>query len=263
MSRGTYIRTKEHNENISKSLTGRKLSPKHIENLKQSQNRLEVREKKRVGNLGKKRTLEQIERYRQSNIGRKQFPEHIEKCRQSKIGSKRTPETKEKQRQAKLGKKQSSEHIENNKIAHLGYKQSIEHIENRRKSNTGKKRTPEQIENLRRGNLHMFSALDHLLKDQYCILWTEELKESVRLRDSYICQNCGITQEEHKIKSGKRLTSHHIHYLKSDCYPDLITLCSGCNLKANHNRDEWEKYYMNKLNDRKLLFWTKNRNKEV
>lgn len=106
--------------------------------------------------------------------------------------------------------------------------------------------------------LHMFSALDHLVKDKYCILFNNKLKEEVRKRDGYICQYCGKTQ----IEEGKKLCVHHIHYDKKNCYPDLICLCNGCNVKANIDKNKWENFYMNKLNERNLLFWTKNRNKE-
>lgn len=260
--RDGYINSPETREKLRQANLGKKATPEAIKNQTIAQNRPEVKEKKRLKNLGQKRTPEQKDNIRKAKLGKKQSPEHIEKCRQAKIGSKRSPETKEKLRLSKLGKKQSPEHIENNRIAHLGYKQTPETIEKRIKANTGKKRSPEQIENLRHGNLHIFSALDKLVKNKYCPLFSKKLKEEVRLRDNFTCQNCGIIQEEHKLKSGKILTPHHIHYDKSNCYPDLITLCTNCNLKANYNRNKWEVYYMNKLNERCLLFWTKNRNME-
>lgn len=91
----------------------------------------------------------------------------------------------------------------------------------------------------------------------YCEKWTPELREAVRLRDSHICQLCGCTQEQNT-KRKQKLTVHHVHYLKSDCYPDLITLCMKCNNKVNYNRDNWEQYFMNELGERRLLYWTIN-----
>lgn len=84
----------------------------------------------------------------------------------------------------------------------------------------------------------------------YCHKFNENLKEAVRKRDDRLCQNCGVKE------NGNKHNVHHIHYDKGNCYPNLITLCTSCNVKANSNRDMWESYYMNKLNDRGLLHWT-------
>lgn len=99
--------------------------------------------------------------------------------------------------------------------------------------------------------------IDGRSKFPYCFKWTESLRESVRLRDSYQCQNCGKKQSE---LSGfyKHLSVHHIHYDKQNCYPDLITLCQSCNSIVNKKsmRSYYESLFMNKLNERNLLFWT-------
>lgn len=87
----------------------------------------------------------------------------------------------------------------------------------------------------------------------YCKLFNRPLKEAVRNRDNSICQLCNKTEEE----NGQKHSVHHIHYDKENCEPDLITLCRGCNAKVNQNRDYYENLFMNMLNDRKLLFWTK------
>lgn len=87
----------------------------------------------------------------------------------------------------------------------------------------------------------------------YCEKWTEDLREEVRKRDLHVCQLCRKSQEE----NGRKLPVHHIHYDKENCYPDLVCLCNRCSTKVNSNRDYYEKLFMNMLNDRKLLFWTK------
>jgi len=86
----------------------------------------------------------------------------------------------------------------------------------------------------------------------YCFKFNDKLREAVRIRDNHICQLCNKTQEENK----RKLDVHHIHYDKENCYPDLITLCNMCNGKVNFNRLYYESLFMNKLNDRQLLFWT-------
>ncbi len=106
----------------------------------------------------------------------------------------------------------------------------------------------------RRGKLCP-SYIDGRSKLPYCEKWTPRLREQVRIRDGCVCQKCGLKQSE-LFGFHKRLSVHHIHYDKQNCYPDLITLCIGCNIKANTNRSYWEQYYMNKLNERELLFWT-------
>jgi hypothetical protein len=78
--------------------------------------------------------------------------------------------------------------------------------------------------------------------------FNDNLKELIRKRDDYTCQNCGMTEEEHLIVRGIELPVHHIDYNKNNCSKDnLITLCEQCNLRVNHNRDYWQKYYIEKL----------------
>jgi hypothetical protein len=75
--------------------------------------------------------------------------------------------------------------------------------------------------------------------------WNDILKDSIRCRDSFMCQECGIHQDE---LSGifKKLSIHHIDYDKENCNPDnLITLCNSCHIKTNFNREYWIKYFKN------------------
>ena len=86
----------------------------------------------------------------------------------------------------------------------------------------------------------------------YCSKFNERLKESVRERDSRKCQICGKTEEENK----KKLSVHHVHYDKENCYPDLLSTCIGCNNNMNSNRDYWESRCMKILEERGLLNWS-------
>jgi hypothetical protein len=84
--------------------------------------------------------------------------------------------------------------------------------------------------------------------EPYTLEWTEELREQIRKRDNYECQNCGMTEEEHLIVIGRILEVHHIDYNKKNCKEDnLLTLCMGCNIRANYNRPYWQEVYQNKL----------------
>ena len=87
--------------------------------------------------------------------------------------------------------------------------------------------------------------IDGRSKFPYPLEFTPELKESIRKRDNYECQNCGMTEEEHLIVLGKTLPIHHIDYCKQNCKEDnLITLCNQCNVRANKNRDYWYSYFI-------------------
>ena len=82
----------------------------------------------------------------------------------------------------------------------------------------------------------------------------EELKEQIKQRDNYECQNCGITEEEHLIIIGRILTIHHIGYNKKNCNENnLITVCCQCNTRANFNRDYWKDFYTKKIKE--LIRW--------
>lgn len=74
--------------------------------------------------------------------------------------------------------------------------------------------------------------------------WTEMLKEAIRLRDEYTCQECGDPQDEYK-----KIPVHHIDYDKKNCDPkNLICLCRSCHAKTGQgNRKMWESYFTRKI----------------
>ena len=77
----------------------------------------------------------------------------------------------------------------------------------------------------------------------YPIDWTDDLREVMRKRDSYICQLCGICQDGLKGRF-RKLDIHHIDYDKDNLDPkNLISLCKGCHMKTNHNRAYWINYF--------------------
>lgn len=74
----------------------------------------------------------------------------------------------------------------------------------------------------------------------YPIDWTDDLKESIRKRDDYICYLCGIHQDE----LNERLHCHHIGYDKDNLDPkNLISLCRNCHMKTNYNREYWIDFF--------------------
>lgn len=78
--------------------------------------------------------------------------------------------------------------------------------------------------------------------------FNNKLREKIRSRDNYTCQNCNMLDEEHLIVYSRHIHIHHIDYNKENCKEsNLITLCQGCNIRANYNRKIWKKFYQEKM----------------
>ena len=81
--------------------------------------------------------------------------------------------------------------------------------------------------------------------EPYCDVWKDkEYKKDIKARDEYECQNpnCDATTD---------LMVHHIDYAKKNCHPlNLITLCRGCNTRANYNKDYWKLIYQNVVHEK-------------
>ena len=78
--------------------------------------------------------------------------------------------------------------------------------------------------------------------EPYGIEFNKSLKEQIRKRDGYVCQCCGISEEE----LGCALSVHHIDYDKMNNEENnLISLCNSCHAYTNHNRDVWKTYFEN------------------
>lgn len=83
----------------------------------------------------------------------------------------------------------------------------------------------------------------------YPLEFNDTLKKQIRQRDTFKCQNCDMTEEEHIISMGTVLIVHHIDYDKQNCKKEnLIALCNQCNIRANYNREHWESFYKEKNN---------------
>jgi hypothetical protein len=72
-------------------------------------------------------------------------------------------------------------------------------------------------------------------------VFTEELKDQIRLRDHNQCQLCCKLQQESLDDIGRKLDVHHIDYDKSNCHSsNLIALCIDCHSPTNVNREYWK-----------------------
>ncbi len=113
------------------------------------------------------------------------------------------------------------------------------------------------LENNSMFNVHRFGKsnpnyIDGRSLENYPSEYDEQLRNKIKKRDNYECKgkNCSITQEEHYIIYGRDIEIHHIDYNKQNCNENnLITLCKQCNLRANHNREFWLKYFKNVIKE--------------
>ena len=148
-----------------------------------------------------------------------------------------------------LGRKHSEDSKKKQSIIKMG---KISPLKNIKKTEEQRKKNSESHKGLQMGenNPNWQGGISFL---PYCEKFNDQIKEKIRERDNRTCQLCGKLEKE----EGRKLSVHHIHYDKENCYPDLISLCRSCNAKVNSNRIYHENLFMNKLNDRGLLYWTK------
>ena len=82
--------------------------------------------------------------------------------------------------------------------------------------------------------------------EPYGIEFNEKLKEQIRAKNNYRCQECFRHQDELRTKNNKgyKLPVHHIDYNKQNNDPDnLISLCLPCHLQTNFKREDWINYF--------------------
>ena len=148
-------------------------------------------------------------------------------------GVKLTDKTKQKIRNANIGKTLSEETKKKISGANKG----------RKAWNKGKKlgkRTNHSLQMMGENNPNWKGGISFELYSQD---WTDDLKDSIRKRDNYTCQICGLHQDE-LVKFYKILDIHHIDYNKNNLNPgNLISLCRSCHMKTNYKREYWIKYF--------------------
>ena len=87
-------------------------------------------------------------------------------------------------------------------------------------------------------------------REPYGKEFSPELKEYIRQKYQYRCQECFRHQEElfRVVRGGKKrhynLYIHHIDYNKQNNNPiNLISLCIRCHIITNKNRIFWQRYF--------------------
>lgn len=166
-------------------------------------------------------------------------------------GKRHSEETRKKMSELKKGKPHSDEHRRKNSEGHKGEKSYM----------FGKPKSPEIRKKLSEANKGKRLSIETRRKmseaqkgekgsnwqggksfEVYPQDWTYDLKESIRKRDNYTCQECGI----HKDELNRKLHVHHIDYNKKNCNPiNFITLCCACHMKTNYNKEYWMEYFKN------------------
>lgn len=207
----------QHKINLSLSHKGKKLSKNHKENIKKALTGRIIKWKEKIskGLTGGEFSLEHRNNISESLKGRKQTKEHIENVSR---GVKKAWKTKD-----------WSERNKKVSIANKGRIFSEEHKKKLSEWQIGEK------------SPHWRGGISN---DPYSFEFNKELKEKIRKRDNYTCQLTGKTEKE----LGRRLTIHHIDYDKKNHAEDnLISLSRDSNTKVNYNRDDWTKYFKNKL----------------
>lgn len=211
----------------------------------------ETKKRLREANLGKhlseetKRKISEANKrtYREGRIawnkGTPLSEKHKKKISESNMGKKNpmSEETKKKLRKVNLGKHLSletrrklSEVNKGKKGCWFGKHLSEEH----------RKKMSRAVSGENNGNW-----LGGKSFEPYSPGFNKVLKERIRKRDNYTCQECRMTEKG----LGYHLICHHIDYNKqNNSSNNLISLCMGCHSQTNFNREDWTKYYQNKIN---------------
>ena len=72
-------------------------------------------------------------------------------------------------------------------------------------------------------------------------------------RDNFICQNCGMTKEEHFVKFNCDFNVHHIDYNKeNDNDNNLITLCKSCHGFTHKTKQNWKRHFNQKIKEKSI-----------
>ena len=244
----TYERTLEHNRQMSEILKGRKFTKEHCENIskslrgnkkllgnqnykfrdeekmktsiKKAMQRPEI--KKKLSDSMKKRwkntkyRMNQIENFKGRLSTKK--GETFEEL----YGIEKATIIKRKMMVSNLGKTYPSE--VNKRKGRCGILNAMSRLEIKKR----------QIDAIRDHGKHWKGGISY---EPYSIDFTKQLKKKIKKRDGFKCKICGYT---------KKLHVHHIDYNKMNSNDDnLITLCSSCHSKTNWKRNYWKNIILN------------------
>jgi 5-methylcytosine-specific restriction endonuclease McrA len=180
------------------------------------------------------RTLEIREKARKRRVGKHHSDATKRKISETCIdidrgvGKHLSVETKEKLRELNLGEKNPN----------YGKHPSEETIRKMRVSNIIALNKPEVRKKMSKNNRKEKNPnwQGGISKNPYPLEFDNRLKRKIFERDGFRCKLCGINH---------LLGCHHIDYDKKNCEEEnLVTLCRGCNIRVNYNRNFWENYFL-------------------
>ena len=193
--------------------------------------------------------------------GSKHSPEtkaKMSKAKKGKPGHPMSDKTREKICRTLTGKKRSQEEIENikrgiansEKAKNRGYShmRTDEWKAMVSKRCKGKKATDAAKANMVEAWKLRRAAEGYIERvAEYATDW-DEIRFNVYKRDNWICQECGIKTTNARPFSKTTICCHHIDYDKENNKENnLITLCCSCHSKTNFEREDWTKYFSEKV----------------
>jgi len=193
--------------------------------------------------------------YKQTENHKKQMGAYIlGKTYEEVYGREGADRKKEKLSKAKKGKRypKISIALRGRTGTFTGHYHSVSTKEKIRKGHLGKKLSIETkgkiSEKLRGAKSYLWKG--GISKEPYGQKFNNNLKEQIRKRDKYRCQECFRHQDELYTKTGRnyKLLIHHIDYNKRNNEVDnLISLCRNCHLQTNWEREDWTTYFKQKI----------------
>ena len=198
-----------------------------------------------------KRKMSELKKGKQYALGYKHTKEARIKISEANKGKTLTKETRSKLSEANKGKTLSLESKRKIGLSKMGNKYclGIKHTEETKRKHRLYKPTEETK---RKISLSLMGERSYLWKggisfEPYGLAWTNQLKESIRQRDNYVCQLCNKHQSQLKTK----LSVHHIDYVKTNVFTfNLISLCTSCHMITSNNRNHWTTFFRNYLSEK-------------
>jgi hypothetical protein len=254
MSRVGYKHSDSTKKKIGDGNRGKERSPEFIAFLKSRVVSEETKQKLRAANLGKKASEETKIKMGNSNkgkrLGYKTSDEVKQKQREAHLGKKMPESLKIKLKAAHTGRKCSDETKEKMRVSALGRTQSESCKQLLREINTGKKHTEETRKKMgaSRTGCKNYNWMGGISFEPYCPKFNRGFKERVRKFYGYKCVACGKQQTK------ELLHIHHVNYDKMVCCNDIkplfVALCRSCHMKTNFNREYWEKFFTDIINEK-------------
>ena len=182
----------------------------------------------------------------------------LSKAKKGKPGHSVSNETREKLRRILTGRKMSQEAIANMKRGIANSEKAKNKDYSFRRTDEWRARQSKKLKGKKFTDAHRAALAEAQQRrrvtegcvervTEYTTDW-DEIRFNVYKRDNWICQECGIKTTNARPFSKTTICCHHIDYKKENNEEsNLITLCSSCHSKTNFSREDWTKYFSEKV----------------